>query len=294
MTKVDFTTYLNQAWNDHAEHPDVVLQNLVIGIKLVSSDQQISSLARLVTHVAGEHCGQWSRGVQLLKELHFLPCFEGQGSESEKEIKRGTTALLVAAGQSNDLQTLSRSDQICVLATAAAALSGQQAPEKAKVLLQEALEKAALGLPPTDPANRALAVASHNLACELEEKKNRTKPQRELMMMAAEASRKYWGVAGTWLEIERAEYRLAMTYLKAEDFAVARNHAEQCRSIVVENGSDPVELFFAYEAVALVEKAENNKQSFQEAVQGAQKCFQNLTEQHQKLCQPTLTTLLGK
>jgi hypothetical protein len=41
------------------------------------------------------------------------------------------------------------------------------------------------------------------------------------MIFAAKTTRKYWEIAGTWLEIERAEYRLAMTYLAAGDLNVA-------------------------------------------------------------------------
>ncbi len=56
------------------------------------------------------------------------------------------------------------------------------------------------------------------------------------MIAAAQAGRRFWALAGTWLETERAEYRLAMTWLQAGDATQARHHAQQCLAIVQANG----------------------------------------------------------
>lgn len=66
------------------------------------------------------------------------------------------------------------------------------------------------------PAFRALAVTGNNLACTLEEKNHRSLQETELMILASRTARKYWELAGGWLEISRAEYRLAMNYLQAK------------------------------------------------------------------------------
>lgn len=44
-------------------------------------------MAHLVTHVYGEHLGQWDDGIKMLQMMKHLPSLEN-GSESDKEINR--------------------------------------------------------------------------------------------------------------------------------------------------------------------------------------------------------------
>ena len=73
------------------------------------------------------------------------------------------------------------------------------------------------------------------------------------MLLAAHTGRKYWQIAGTWLEIERAEYRLAQSYFKARDLINSIKHANLCLTICETNNAGALEFFFAYESIALVE-----------------------------------------
>jgi hypothetical protein len=75
------------------------------------------------------------------------------------------------------------------------------------------------------------------------------------MILAAETGRKYWELAGTWVEVERAEYRLAMTYMHAGQLDKALKHARLCESICNENDAAPFEKFFAAEALVKVQRA---------------------------------------
>ena len=86
-------------------------------------------------------------------------------------------------------------------------------------------------------------------------------------------ARRFWALAGTWLETERAEYRLAMTWLQAGDPALARHHAQQCLAIVQANGSVPLERFFASEALALAEAADGNAAGHAAALAQAREAF---------------------
>ena len=56
-------------------------------------------------------------------------------------------------------------------------------------------------------------------------------------------------------EIERAEYRLSMSYLKAGDAEQALVHANECLRICTENGALPLDMFFAHEALVLVHRS---------------------------------------
>lgn len=124
----------------------------------------------------------------------------------------------------------------------------------AEKYLRQALDKAE-NIIAADPANRILAVTANNLVCALEEKNILNSEQMALMLLTARAARKYWQISGTWLETERAEYRLARSYLKAGDFISSIIHANLCLTICETNKADALEFFFAYEAITLVEQA---------------------------------------
>ena len=57
----------------------------------------------------------------------------------------------------------------------------------------------------------------------------------------------YWKVAGGWMQEERAEYRLAMSLLKAGNPLKAKVHADRCEAICRQNGEDAFELFYAHD-----------------------------------------------
>ena len=113
--------------------------------------------------------------------------------------------------------------------------------------------------------NRAMAVAGHNLAASLEEKSVLSADEIALMLMAAKASRTYWERAGTWLQVERAEYQLATTFLKSGDLVQAEFHARECGRVVTENNAPALEQFFAAEALARVMRVAKNEAAFNAA-----------------------------
>jgi hypothetical protein len=76
-------------------------------------------------------------------------------------------------------------------------------------------------------AQRALAAAGNNLAAGLEEKPDRDAAGTAGMVAAAQAGVECWRRAGTWLEHERAEYRLARSLLAAGQAADAAMAALQ-------------------------------------------------------------------
>src|SRR5581483_5972026 len=119
------------------------------------------------------------------------------------------------------------SDKARVLAVAAAALAGQKRTKEAIRDWKLALELAQYGPKKTDPAARALAVTGNNLASALEEQADRTADERALMLEAAKAARRFWEIAGGWQEVERAEYRLCMSHLKAGEPSIALEHASK-------------------------------------------------------------------
>jgi hypothetical protein len=229
---VNFDEFMAQAWNEHAIQPLQVAARIQSGFLLVEQPDQIPAIAHLVTHLFGDHLGRWDEGIRLLDGLKRVPAYE-QAAENARAIARCTASLEIAGGKRTSAAALSDSDQIRVLAVAASALAEQRDAPRAQTLFRQALDIARLSLGADDPANRALAVAANNLASGLEEKSARSIAETELMILAAQTARTYWGIAGSWLQHERAEYRLAKTYLQADDPVRSLEHAQKAMGDIV-------------------------------------------------------------
>jgi hypothetical protein len=282
--------FLKQAWKDHANQTDEVATRMNEAHYLIERNDQIPPLCQLITHVLGEHLGSWDKGIDLLQKIKEVSVFDPL-TESGKAIDRSIASLDLAAGRKESLVKLSVSDQVRALAVAVSALSEQKNAENSKKLFLEAIEKVKMTADNSDPAHRALAITGNNLACSLEVRKTRTNDETELMILAAQTARQHWGIAGTWLEIERAEYRLSQTYLKANEFTKALEHAKNCLDIVQENKGPSLEFFFGYEVLALAEKANNNSNGFSNAVEQMKMNFERLSTDDQSWCKASLIKL---
>lgn len=289
---MDFNTFISTAWGDHAKDARAVAQRLGDGAVLVIDESQLARLAELAHHVHGEHLGEWRAGIQFIERLALLPTFVSAGA-SGHALRRCIASLALCETPQAEMGELSPSERIRVGALAASNLA-ERDTRRAAHLLREALTEADhCKLDRTDPMNRALAVACNNLACTLEEKGARSDEERELMILAAQSSRRYWERAGTWLETERAEYRLAMTWLQAGDLACARSHAQACLDVVAAHSGAALEQFFGWEALALVERAAGSVEGHAQALAGAREAFASLDESDKVRCAASLKTLAG-
>lgn len=283
-----FDTFISQAWRDHAENSDAVAARLPEALSLLEKPEQVAPLARLIVHVEGEHLGRWQEGLELLSRVKESP--HSSGPEAEAALRRGSATLTACERGSLPAEGLSASDKARCLAAAAAALSARGQGERAEAFFRSALQAAAK-LPKDDPAQRDLAVTSNNMASILEEKADRAFRDTELMLMAAHAARRHWELAGTWLEVERAEYRLALSFLAAKKPGDARRHAELCLEIAAANNAGPLELFFGQEALALSFHASGDSQGFTNARGRARDLFARLPAEEKPWCLPSLEKL---
>lgn len=249
---MSFKDYLAQAWKQHAADAETVADGFSSGAKLVTSNEELAQLVALATHVMGEHLARWDDGAKLLQDYRQHPQFEVD-SETDKAITRSTAALAIGRGANPSLAAFGQSDQVRVLAVAAAALCNHDVA-RAISLLQQALQRAEQGLESKDPAHRALAVTGNNLAATLEERQARSAEETDLMILAAQTGRKYWELAGTWYEVAFAEYRLAMTFIQLGDRTRALLHARNCVQLLSENSASAEDLAYGQEAVAMAEK----------------------------------------
>jgi hypothetical protein len=288
MSSLD--TFLEQAWNDHADADAAaaVADRLPEALPLAQDDDGVMRLAALAHHVLGEHLGRWAEGLAFLAQMAERGA---HGAGAAAAIARCRASLHLCGGSADERGVLGPSDQCRVTAMAAANLAvGDSA--RAATLLQDAVARAGV-LPDADPAVRALAANANNIAATLQELAPLAPARRELMVRAAAVAHLQWQRAGTWLELERAEYRLALCWLVAGDAAQALQHARRCEAIVRENGALPLELFFAAEALGLPARALGDAAGHASALATARQAFDALAPDDQAWCRATLDKLEG-
>jgi hypothetical protein len=286
---MSFESFIDTAWNDHGDEPQQVADRLAASLGLVQAAEHVAPFARLLVHVYGEHLGQWSRGVELLESLRALPA--AGNAESARLLARHIAALRFTGGDESALAPLGADDRIAALAVAASAFAGQSGFKRAIAVYDSALALAAAGLGDGSPALRALAVGGNNLAAALEEKAERDADETLGMVRAAEGGLMYWKRAGTWLEEERAEYRLARSLLQAGDAAKARQHAARCLDVCQANDAPAFERFFGHAVLALAQRADGDAAAFDASCRQARALFDQVPADERVWCQKDLDEL---
>ena len=288
MTALD--TFLEAAWAAHGEEPQQVADELAASSHLVESVDHVPRYAAIVTHVFGEHLGDWARGIALLEALGALPAAAGT-ERAARSVARNVAVLRHAAGEEAALAPLGPEDKVSALATAASIFTARRQWPRALQAYDEALRLAEPGLPEGSTAPRALAVGGNNLAAALEEKSDRNAQETAGMVRAAEGGLKYWKVAGTWLEEERAEYRLARSLIQAADAARALQCAQSCVAICEHNEAPPIERFFGHAVLALAQRASGDMTGFAASRASAQQCFEQVAADERSWCEGELREL---
>jgi tetratricopeptide (TPR) repeat protein len=285
-----FDAFLESAWNDHGDRPQEVADRLAASLHLVEVPEHIPAFARLLTHVFGEHLGQWRRGIQLLEAMRTLPAFDGSSAVAGA-LTRNVATLSYASGDRSALASLGHEDRVCVLAAAATAFAGRNEFRQALATYSEALQLAESGLPPESPAIRALAVGGNNLAAALETKKDRNASETDGMVVAAQGGLTYWKQAGTWLEEERAEYRLARSLLQAGDAQAAIQSATRCIDVCKANDAPAFEEFFGYAVLAVAQRDAGNGEAFETSRQRALALLEKVPPDERQWCETEVDEL---
>lgn len=285
---MDFDTWLGKAWADHGDDAAGVAARLAAeGMQRAVRGEDVGALGRIGHHVFGEHLAQYDAGRAFIARLAAHP----HGGGAAPALRVFDASLALCAGATDPRPALAVPERIRVTALAAGNLAEHDS-RRAATLLREAVAAAeTAALDDQDPACRALAITGNGMACALEAKARRTDDERALMILAAHTARQYWARAGTWLETERAEYRLARTWLAAGDPAQARQHAQACLEIVRAHDDPALEAFFGWEALGLVERADGNAAGHAHALTQARDAFARLGEDDRGWCKASLDAL---
>lgn len=283
---MDWNEFIYQCWGDHGHNATVVGEKIKEKSRELKDPAVLTSFVPLLVHVYGEHLGEWQTGIDLLKPYEQMILNDDQ----KALLKRSEAILSLGINTETSMAAFSDSDQARIFATASAAYLGHEKTKVAAQLLAKALQFAQ-GLAPKDPAIRALAISTNNMASALEQKEQLSREEVDFMLENAQAARKFWEQAGTWKEVERAEYRLAFSHLKAKMAEEALRHAELCRHTIATNGNDRFEMFFAHEALAHSYLALMQKENAQKEVIAAEELFGQIEPDSRQWCQGSLAKM---
>ena len=121
---MSFDTFIETAWSDHGDRPQEVADRLTGSLQIIETAAQIPPYARLLTHVFGEHLGQWSQGIAALESLRSLPAFDGSDAINGALV-RSVAVLRYASGHYEALDALADDDRVSVLATVSSAFAAR-------------------------------------------------------------------------------------------------------------------------------------------------------------------------
>jgi hypothetical protein len=277
---MNFDAFIEDAWNDAHDQAHQVARRISQGVDHYDQSQQVCELAELVSHVYGEKLGLWDEGFEILQKL----CSRSPESQSAK---RALCALQIASGRSSRIVELSLSDQVRAQAMACLSLLVHGSVTRASALFHHALFLVDQGLKENDPAVRALANTSHNLATRLEKSSERSTEENELMIKASDASLKYWKILGAKVQEQRAHYLMAKCFLAIGAIESSRSHAEICLKMCAKSTDEEhfqEELFWAIEINALVAHAVKD-------IDSLMKHSLQLSELSTRIADPLLATI---
>jgi hypothetical protein len=284
---MDFNEFLNEAWKDHAHKTVVVATRIPEAFAMIETHAQIASLAHLITHVFGEHLGDWGRGLELLDKLTVN---EHANDESRAAVARATAALRLAQHDGATPEGFSDSDRARIYSMAAAARASNKDTGAAEKMFETA-ERIAQTLHRNDPAHRAIAITANNLAVGFEETPGRTPEQTAIMVRAATIALEKWQMAGGPAQVQTANYRMAKTLIQAGQYDEAMAFALACHRVGVENSASPIDMFYAHEVLALAAQKLANVATFKAEAKLAEEFFEQMSDDDKKWARPDLEKL---
>jgi hypothetical protein len=289
MMASTFDAFLQQAWADHAEQAEAVARRLRTQTPAPETPDQLAALARLVVHLCGEHLGAFADGRWRLAALMNHPLADAAASSA---LRVGIASLTLAESGTADRAGFTLEEHIRCEAAAAAISLGRHQTERAMALLHAARGRLAT-LPDAGAAvHRPLGIACHNMAWVLHDRGGaRSAEETTTMLELAASSKMHWAQAGTWLEVERGDYDLARCNLAAGLLDPALHFASLCLAGCTHNDAPPYEIFFAHEALALVQHTRGDLAACARSVAAAKTAFADLTASDQDACRSTLAVL---
>jgi hypothetical protein len=285
---MNYDDFDQQAWAEHADAPEQVASRLPDGLASTRTPAQVLAWIRLATHVMGEHLGRWDEGLALLEQARG-GC--GDDVTALAGLTRHQAALHWCAGRATPTDELPPLEAVGALSVAASALVERGDLDRAVDAYARAEQLAAAGVPDGSPALRALAIGGNNLAAMLQTRPDRSDAQTQAMLSAAQSGLRWWQRAGTWLQVERAHWRIARCRLSAGDGTGAAQAAREGLAVCNAHDAPPFERFFLHVALAQALKAAGDEAGHQAARQDALEAHAQVPQEDLVWCEEDLRSL---
>jgi hypothetical protein len=235
--------FIDTAWSDHADDARGVAERLPQGLALIEADPaQAAAFVHLAEHVL---LGHLADGAAMQRMADGLQRHAADQPALQAALDRSAMAVQLLRGDRVDTAALAPVN--AVRATAALGRAARRDADGARALMHRATALADATTGDTDVL-KSLAAGWNNIAGQLQSEA-RHPATDPLMMGAAQRSREVWAVAGTWVNVERADYFLARCAATLGDSAQALRHAQSCLAICLANDADAYECFFAHESL---------------------------------------------
>lgn len=252
--------WLDDAHETHAQAPQRVAQALLARAPTLPDDAEGAEALRLAEHVMLGHLGDAAMLSRLLDRLPAHPALAEARTRATWALQR-----LQAAAPPGEVPEAEawRAMQNVALAWVQQGRAGDAADwlrahePQAAAHADEAVRRAA--------AATANNIASH-LRDALHEGLSGGAAQADaaqadaagpaLMLEAAAMAHRLWAVAGSWVQVERADYQRALCHAVLGQGPPALQHAGACMALCEREGADAAERFFAHEALARAHRAQ--------------------------------------
>jgi hypothetical protein len=245
---------IKEFWNQHSETP-LLIQNKIEEFVLnnISKPQILKPYLILFQHLVLEHTFDRSTAIKLVFVLRNSSNLTDDISDFLFHFESIISIFFQNDFEFKKISNFENSQKLNVISH----LIGAYVAQKNFLMSEKAFLSAVnltSSLNKTDSIHKLLAIQCNNLACAIEDVPFLTPAQETLLEDVALFALKEWEFAGSWLEIQRAHYRLASGYLKINKFIDSVIHANKCLTICQNNSANELELFFAYEILAKIEK----------------------------------------
>ncbi len=221
----DFDAFIKQSWQQHEAEPQPTYNQLEQALSEVEDTNHAERILPLMLHTSIGHLHDPRQFLTSLDKIE-----SGVAAQCLTRQRAKAVAKYFVDQNTDQISELEDVDQRRVFAQIANELSAMNELEQASTWLAKAANGIDSGQA-TEPLARSIAITGNNLACQYEGLETRSGAQVEHMLDAATLALEYWKVAGGWIQEERAEYRLAMSLLKADSPQQAKVHAERCEAI---------------------------------------------------------------
>ena len=244
-------SWLDQAQSQHADQTLATTAALSTRAASLPANADGAEAIRLAEHVWLAHAAD-AAGLQAF--LDALPAALGQAaSNTAPSLERARLALAWLAGQ--PVPMLADAVRWRVLQNVVLAMAAQGRSAAALGLLQT--DEAAALAQGNSAAGQAFAATANNVASHLQDSPRGDAARDALMLQAAALARRAWASAGGWMQVERADYRLALCHAAAGQGTEAVEHAQRCLAgcVAAADQADATEHFFAHEALVRAHQA---------------------------------------